>query len=154
MLTATFAGLADLVGTALGPTASIAITQERIDAFAEATGDRQWIHTDPEQSARGPYGTTIAHGFLTLSLASQFIEQLLVVTDVETTINYGCNRVRFPAAVPVGSQLRATGMVMDATTGAGWAQLTLQLTMHRDAEITPVCVVESIVRYIAPPAAS
>ena len=147
MTTLHYSHLADSVGRQIGPTQPIAITQERIDAFAVITEDRQWIHVDPVRATEGPFGTPIAHGYLSLSLASAFVGQLLEVTGVEALINYGANRVRFPSPVPVGSELRATGEIVAVETGAGWTQLELRLTMETGGS-KPVCVADILLRFI------
>jgi acyl dehydratase len=128
----------------------IQITQERIDRFAEATGDHQWIHVDPERAAKGPFGTTIAHGFLTLSLLPLFFESSLDIRDVKMGVNYGLNRVRFTSPVPVGSGLRARIRLMRYEKLAdGGVQLTMEVTMERRGSDKPVCVAESISRRYA-----
>ena len=144
------------VGAQLGYSDWLEVDQQRIDLFAEATGDHQWIHVDPERAATGPFGGTIAHGYLTLSLLAALTAQILQVEGVTLGINYGTNKVRFPAPVPVGSRLRATGVIKDVTpvSGPGGAagageglQVTLALTMQREGLEKPVCVAESVVRY-------
>ncbi|MGY1550535.1 MaoC family dehydratase [Microbacterium sp. A588] len=142
--------LGDALGTMLGPSDSILITQSRIDSFAEATEDRQWIHIDPARAAHGHFGTTIAHGYLTLSLVSAFLEQILVVSGFESVINYGTDRVRFPSPVPVDSLIRATGEIIGVVPGDGWTQLTVRVTVERDGGTRPVCVADVLIRYIAP----
>jgi acyl dehydratase len=137
-----------LVGSELGPTEWVEVTQERIDAFAAATGDHQWIHVDPERAAAGPFGTTIAHGYLTLSLLPSFLEGVLDVTGCGLTVNYGLNRVRFPAPVPVGSRLRARFHVVGAEEVAGGVQLTVAATVEREDGDKPVCVAEAVYRLL------
>jgi acyl dehydratase len=128
----------------------IEITQDRIDQFAEATGDHQWIHVDPDRAARGPFGTTIAHGFLTLSMLPLFFESSLDIRDVKMGVNYGLNRVRFTSPVPVGSELRARIRLMRYEKLAdGGVQLTMEVTMERRGSDKPVCVAESISRRYA-----
>ena len=124
------------------------ITQERIDKFAEATGDYQWIHVDPVRSAKeGPFVTTIAHGFLTLSLLPQFFQKTIKLKDVKMGVNYGLNKVRFTSPVPVGSKLRArlTLQAVDDIAENG-AQVTWLVTVEREGSDRPVCVAESIGR--------
>ena len=124
------------------------ITQERIDKFAEATGDYQWIHVDPVRSAKeGPFGTTIAHGFLTLSMLPQFFQKTIKLKDVKMGVNYGLNKVRFTSPVPVGSKLRArlTLQAVDDIAENG-AQVTWLVTVEREGSDRPVCVAESIGR--------
>ncbi len=134
-------------GIHLGYSSWLEITQERIDAFAEATDDHQWIHVDPERAARGPFGTTIAHGYLTLSLAVPLVSEVVAVEGVAMGINYGTNRVRFPAPVPVGSRLRA-GVELVASEGVdGGGQLTLAVVFEIEGAAKPACVAEVVYRY-------
>jgi acyl dehydratase len=145
-----FASLDELrsaVGTQLGASDWLEIDQKRIDLFADATGDHQWIHVDPEKAAAGPFGTTIAHGYLTLSLLPAFVPQLLRVDGVKMGINYGSDKVRFPAPVPVGSRLRATAVISDVTEVPGGAQLALTVTIEREGGDKPVCVAQSLSRF-------
>lgn len=136
------------VGETLGPSDWLTVDQARIDRFAEATGDHQWIHVDPERAAAGPFGTTIAHGYLTLSLLPQFTPQLLRVEGVRMAVNYGVNKVRFPAPLPVDSRVRATAVITDASDVAGdGLQLTLRVTVERQGSEKPVCAAESVSRY-------
>jgi acyl dehydratase len=135
------------VGEQLGHTDWLEIDQKRIDLFADATGDHQWIHVDPEAAAAGPFGTTIAHGYLTLSLLPLFGPQLVAVEGVRMGVNYGTNKVRFPAPVPVGSRLRATARIADVSEVQGGVQLTLAFTIEREGGDKPVCVAESVSRY-------
>ncbi|MEU3243887.1 MULTISPECIES: MaoC family dehydratase [unclassified Streptomyces] len=146
----TFATVDELraaVGEQLGYSDWVEIDQKRIDLFAEATGDHQWIHVDPERAASGPFGTTIAHGYLTLSLLPLFGPQLLSVEGVQMGVNYGTNKVRFPAPVPVGSRLRATAKVTGVDDVAGGVQVSVAFTVERDGGDKPVCVAESVSRY-------
>ncbi|MFL4903175.1 MaoC family dehydratase [Streptomyces sp. MMS24-I2-30] len=135
------------VGEQLGHTDWLEVDQKRIDLFAEATGDHQWIHVDPEKAAAGPFGGTIAHGYLTLSLLPLFGPQLLQVDGATMGVNYGTNKVRFPAPVPVGSRLRATARITGAEDVAGGVQLTVVFTVEREGGDKPVCVAESVSRY-------
>ncbi|MEW2411764.1 MaoC family dehydratase [Streptomyces griseoviridis] len=135
------------VGEQLGYTDWLEVDQKRIDLFAEATGDHQWIHVDPEKAAAGPFGTTIAHGYLTLSLLPLFGPQLLAVEGVRMGVNYGTNKVRFPAPVPVGSRLRATARINGIEDVTGGIQVTVGFTVERDGGEKPVCVAESVSRY-------
>jgi acyl dehydratase len=137
-----------LVGRELGPTDWVAVEQERIDAFAAATDDPQWIHVDPERAAAGPFGTTIAHGYLTLSLLPSFTYRLLPFDGARLTINYGLNRVRFPAPVPVGSRLRGRFRVIDVSDVDDGHQLTLEATVEREGGEKPVCVAEVVYRVL------
>jgi acyl dehydratase len=133
------------VGDVFGPSSWIEITQERIDAFAEATGDHQWIHVDPERAAEGPFGTTIAHGYLTLSLLPVASEEV-VPRQGGMGINYGVNKVRFPAPVPVGSRVRVTFEVQELDEQDWGVQATMRATVEREGGDKPVCVAESLVR--------
>ena len=139
----------DLAGRELGPTAWVTIEQARIDAFAEATDDRQWIHVDPERAAAGPFGTTIAHGYLTLALLPRFVTEVLSVDGYALTVNYGLNRVRFPAPVPVGSRVRARFRVAAVEDVPGGVQLTVESTIEREGQDKPVCVAEAVYRFLA-----
>jgi acyl dehydratase len=135
-------------GDEFGPSSWLEITQERIDGFAEATGDHQWIHVDPEQAAQGPFGTTIAHGFLTLSLLVKFIDEVRPSAgEFRMGINYGVNRVRFPAPVPVGSRLRAHFKVLEVTDVEGGIQVVTEGTVEREGGEKPVCVAEMVSRH-------
>jgi acyl dehydratase len=135
------------VGEDLGTSDWLEIDQKRIDLFAEATGDHQWIHVDQEKAAAGPFGTTIAHGYLTLSLLPALVPQLMRVDNVKMGINYGTNKVRFPATVPVGSRLRATAKIADVTEVPGGVQLATTVTIEREGGDKPVCVAESVSRF-------
>lgn len=135
------------VGEELGTTEWLEVDQKRIDLFADATGDHQWIHVDPEKAAQGPFGTTIAHGYLTLSLIPSFTPELMRVEGVTMGVNYGVNKVRFPSPVPVGSRLRATGQVAEVTEVPGGAQLVVRITVEREGGDKPVCVAETVVRF-------
>ncbi|GAA2335130.1 MaoC family dehydratase [Streptomyces sp. NBC_00400] len=139
--------LRDAVGEELGTSDWLEIDQKRIDLFAEATGDHQWIHVDQEKAAAGPFGTTIAHGYLTLSLLPAFVPQLMRVDNVKMGINYGTNKVRFPATVPVGSRLRATARIAEVTEVPGGVQLATVVTIEREGGDKPVCVAESVSRF-------
>ncbi|MFI0966852.1 MaoC family dehydratase [Streptomyces sp. NPDC021080] len=146
----TFATVEELrgaVGEQLGHTDWVEIEQKRIDLFAEATGDHQWIHVDPEKAAAGPFGTTIAHGYLTLSLLPLFGPQLIAVEGVKMGVNYGTNKVRFPAPVPVGSRLRATATITAVDDVPGGVQVSVAFTVEREGGDKPVCVAESVSRY-------
>ena len=140
------AELQGLVGQELGCSEWVPVEQSRIDSFAQATGDHQWIHTDPARAAAGPYGATVAHGFLTLSLLPVMFETAFEVGDVVMGINYGLNRVRFPAPLPAGSRVRGRFVLHAWETLPGGAQLTVQVTMEREGSAKPVCVAESISR--------
>ncbi|HEY8982297.1 MAG TPA: MaoC family dehydratase [Streptomyces sp.] len=135
------------VGEQLGYSDWVEVDQKRIDLFAEATGDHQWIHVDPEKAAAGPFKTTIAHGYLTLSLLPLFGPQLIQVDGVKMGVNYGTNKVRFPAPVPVGSRLRATARISSVEDVKGGVQITLAFTVEREGGDKPVCAAESVSRY-------
>jgi acyl dehydratase len=139
--------LRDLMGKELEPSDWLEITQERIDAFAEATGDHQWIHVDPVRAAAGPFGTTIAHGFLTLSLCAPLLLKALEgLTSSGMSINYGTNKVRFPAPVPVGSRIRARVTVASVDEVPGGEQMVAVTTIEREGGDKPVCVAELVIR--------
>ena len=135
-------------GKALGSSDWLEITQERIDQFAEATGDHQWIHTDPERAKAGPFGTTIAHGYLTQSLVSYFLPQIVQVQGISMGINYGADRLRFPAPVPVGSRIRASAELVEAAdTKDGAVQAKVRVTIEIEGNERPACVIDTISRY-------
>jgi acyl dehydratase len=134
-------------GADLGHTDWMEITQDRVNTFADATGDHQWIHVDPEKAAAGPFGTTIAHGYLTLSLLPLFGPQLMRVEGVKMGVNYGTNKVRFPAPVPVGSRLRATAKITGVEDVTGGVQVAVAFSVEREGGDKPVCVAESVSRY-------
>ncbi|HWQ02473.1 MAG TPA: MaoC family dehydratase [Gaiellaceae bacterium] len=135
-------------GDEFGPSSWLEVTQERIDQFADATGDHQWIHVDPEKAAQGPFATTIAHGFLTLSLLVKFIDEVRPSSgEFRMGINYGVNRVRFPAPVPVGSKLRAHFKVLEVTDVEGGIQVVTEGTVEREGGEKPVCVAEMVSRH-------
>ena len=140
--------LFDAVGAELGPTDWISVDQDRIDLFADATGDHQWIHVDPEKAADGPFGTTIAHGYLTLALANLFLPQLMVVEEFSMGLNYGVNRVRFPAPVPVGSRLRGSGTIAEVTEVTGGAQVIVTIVVAIEGSERPACIVDTISRFL------
>jgi acyl dehydratase len=135
------------VGEKMGPTDWLQIDQRRVDLFAEATGDHQWIHVDPEKARDGPFGGTIAHGYLTLSLVNYFLPQLQEVRGVSMGVNYGCGKVRFPAPVRVGKRIRATGELASAEPVGGGVQATVVVTVEIEGEDKPACVVETISRF-------
>ncbi|MFG3715472.1 MaoC family dehydratase [Micromonospora sp. NPDC047730] len=136
--------LAKAVGTHLGHSDWHTVDQQQIDLFAEATGDHQWIHIDPEKAARGPFGTTIAHGYLTLSLIPKLAWQVYRVEGLKAGVNYGCNKVRFPSPVPVGSRLRAGIELISLTPGARGMQATARVTVEREGSVKPACVAETV----------
>ena len=141
------ADLLELVGRSLGTTDWMKVTQQQVDLFAEATGDRQWIHTDAIRAAKGPFKGTIAHGYLTLSLAPVLISQVLQIRELTSALNYGLDRVRFPVAVRVGSQIRASVTVMRAQQKTSGVESVFTLTYEIDGERRPACVADVIVLY-------
>ena len=143
---ATLAELKPLVGHEVAVSDWITVTQARIQLFADATGDHQWIHVDAERARAGPFGTTIAHGFLTLSLLPEMAASAFAVLDTKMGVNYGLNRVRFPAPVPSGSRLRGRFKLLAWEPLEGGAQLTIEVTMEREGADKPVCVAESVGR--------
>jgi len=136
------------VGREIAVTDWLEITQERIDAFADATDDRQWIHVDQERAEReSPYGATIAHGFLTLSLLSRFLREAVELSDVRVAINYGLNRVRFPSAVRAGSRIRARIVLQSIRDVGDATEAIYAITIEMQGAEKPCCVAESLVRY-------
>jgi acyl dehydratase len=136
------------VGKHLGHSEWLRIDQARIDRFAEATGDHQWIHVDPERAKSGPFGATIAHGYLTLSITNNFLPQLVQVPTAKLGINYGANKVRFPAPVKVGSRVRCSAELLEASRVPGGIQVIVRLAVEVEGSDKPACVVESITRYV------
>ena len=143
---ATLEEFGSLLGQTVATSDWITVTQERIDEFARATGDHQWIHVDPVRAAAGPFGATIAHGFLTLSLLPVMAESAIEFANVRMGVNYGLNKVRFPAPVPVGSRLRGHFKLTAFEPIDGGAQITMEVTMEREGSTKPVCVAESLSR--------
>ncbi|HEY9483622.1 MAG TPA: MaoC family dehydratase [Micromonosporaceae bacterium] len=139
--------LREAVGKDLGYSDWIIIDQARINRFADATGDYQWIHVDPERAAQGPFKTTIAHGYLTLSLLPVLTTGLVRVDGVRMGVNYGVNKVRFPAPVPVDSRVRARVEIVSVEDVGGGVQVTSRVTVERDGGDKPVCVAESVARF-------
>jgi acyl dehydratase len=147
----TFSGLDEFVaaqGSQLGPTDWLEVTQDRVNLFADATDDHQWIHVDPERAAGGPFGGTIAHGLLTLSLLPHFTHQLYTVENVAMAINYGYNKVRFITPVKVGAKIRARAEVTKVDQLDGAVQATMTITVEIDGSDKPAAVAESIVRFL------
>ena len=136
-------------GTHLGYSDWLEITQDRINAFADATGDHQWIHVDPEQAKDGPFGTTIAHGYLTLALSNFFLPQIVEVQGISMGLNYGVDKVRFPAPVPVGSRIRGGAEVTGVQPIEGGVQATIRITIEIEGAPKPACIIDSISRYLA-----
>jgi acyl dehydratase len=142
-------GVREAAGRHLGFSDWLEMTQERVDRFAEATGDFQWIHVDVERAkAESPYGGPIAHGYLTLSLTNHLVPEVFRVEEISMAINYGVDRVRFPAAVPVGARIRAGVEVVDVTDVPGGVQATTLVTVELEGSEKPACVVESLSRYL------
>jgi len=138
------------VGTTLGTSDWIEVTQDRVNAFAEATGDHQWIHVDVERARReSPYGGPIAHGYLTLALTNLVLPQVLEVRGARMGVNYGTGKVRFPAPVPVPSRVRGTAELVACEDVPGGVQTTIRITMEVEGGDKPACVVESLSRWLA-----
>jgi acyl dehydratase len=135
------------VGKPLGESNWIDIDQKRIDQFADATDDHQWIHVDPVRAKDGPFGASIAHGYLTLSLANRFLPEFVRYENLRMGVNYGCDKVRFPASVPVGSRLRGRGELIKAEPIEGGVQATIRITVDIEGKDRPACVVDSISRF-------
>lgn len=148
-----FESLDDLrgaAGTHLGWTAWIHVTQERVNTFADATGDHQWIHVDVERAAaESPFGGPIAHGYLTLALSNLFLPQLIAVPAASAGVNYGTGKVRFPAPVPVGSRVRGGAEIASVEEISGGVQTTIMITIEVEGGAKPACVIESISRWLA-----
>jgi acyl dehydratase len=140
-------GLKERVGSHLGYSGWHQVTQEQVNTFADATGDHQWIHVDLERAKQGPFGGPIAHGYLTLSLGPLLIPQIVRVDGVAMTVNYGLNRVRFPAPVPVGSKVRAGITLAQLEDIAGGAQVTMDVVYELEGGDKPVCVAQIVFRY-------
>ena len=148
------AALIDWVGRQIGPTDWMVIEQDRIDLFADATGDHQWIHVDPERASAGPFGAPIAHGYLTLSLVNRFLPELMRVDNSSMGVNYGVDKVRFPSPVRVGSRLRARAEVVAADPiaaspagGGDGVQATVRVTIEVEGSDRPACVVDTVSRF-------
>jgi acyl dehydratase len=136
------------VGTHLGYSEWLEITQDRVNLFAEATGDHQWIHVDVERAKAGPFGAPIAHGYLTMSLSNFFLPQVVDVRGFSMGVNYGCNKVRFPAPVPVGLRIRGGVELASADDIAGGVQTVMVITIEIEGGTKPACVVEAVSRYL------
>ncbi len=135
------------VGRHLGHSDWLEIDQARIDLFAEATGDRQWIHVDPERAKDGPFGSTIAHGYLTVSLSNLFLPQILTVEGVSMGVNYGVDKIRFPAPVPVGSRVRGGAELVEVTPAGEGVQTLIRITIEIEGGERPACVIDSLSRW-------
>ena len=137
----------EAVGKDLGATEWVELTQERVNKFADATDDHQWIHVDPERAKTGPFGACVAHGYLTLSLANLFLPQLVEIRNMRMGVNYGCEKVRFPAPVKVGKRIRGRGEVVNVQKAGEGVQATIRITIDIEGEAKPGCVVDTISRY-------
>jgi acyl dehydratase len=146
--TTPYADLATSLAVRFGPTPWTMITQPQVDAFADVTHDHQWIHVDEERASAGPFGTTIAHGYLTLSLVPFFLGQLLEVTDVSMAVNYGLEKVRFPAPVPVGASLQAAAEIVGVESRDRSTQVTVRVEVRCDAAERPVCVADVVILFV------
>ena len=141
------AEFAEAKGDSFGPTDWVEIDQRRIDLFAEATGDHQWIHVDPERAQTGPFGGTIAHGYLTLSLLPSLLGELYTVENVAMGINYGLNKVRFPSPLPAGGRVRVSAVLTDVRRGQGYVEGVVTSTVEVDGSAKPACVAETVGRF-------
>ena len=135
------------VGTELGKSDWLEVTQERINQFADATGDHQWIHVDPERARQGPFGACIAHGYLTQSLVNHFLPQIVEVRGISMGVNYGADRIRFPAPVPVNSRIRGSAELLKVEEVKGGVQATIRVTVEIEGKDRPGCVIDTISRY-------
>lgn len=149
MITVNVDELPSLAGKDLGYSDWVRVDQAKIDQFADATNDHQWIHVDPVRAKEGPFGTTIAHGYLTLSLAPGLLQSVVRVEGMRHGVNYGCNKVRFPSPVPVDSEVRLHATVADVEEVGGGVQLTLDLTIEARDAAKPACVAQVVYRYFA-----
>lgn len=137
-----------MVGTELGVSGWVEVTQEMIDAFAKISGDDQWIHTDPVRAANSPWGTTIAHGFLTLSLLTRLMDEVFTLTETEMSINYGLNKVRFPSPVPAGARLRARVTLNRCERVGEMIESLILVVIELDGAVKPACVAEVVCRSV------
>lgn len=142
-------GLKALVGEHLGYSNAMTITQQMVNTFADATGDHQWIHVDVERAKSGPFGGPIAHGYLTLSLGPTLSPQIMAVKGIAMAVNYGCNKVRFPSPVPVGSELVMGAKLLSVEDVAGGAQVTMEFAFQVQGAPKPSCIAEVVFRYYA-----
>ena len=148
--TTTIADLPSLTGQELGTSDWFEVTQERVNTFADATGDHQWIHVDVERATKeSPFGGPIGHGYLTLSLLIPMWSEVLTVTDASMAVNYGLNKVRFPAPVPVGAKIRLTATLAGVEEVAGGLQVTVAAVIEREGAAKPVCIAEPVFRFLA-----
>ena len=141
--------LAAAVGRHLGHSDWLEITQDSVDLFADATGDHQWIHVDPARAAAGPFGAPIAHGYLTLSLSNLFLPQIVEVRGISAGVNYGADKIRYPAPVRVGAKVRGGAELLRVDDVPGGVQTTMRITIEIEGETKPACVIESVSRYLA-----
>src|SRR4051794_22020956 len=139
----------DATGTHLGYSDWLEVTQARVDQFAEATGDHQWIHVDPVRAKDGPFGGTIAHGYLTMSLSNYFLPLIYDVQGFDLGINYGANKVRFPAPVPVGARIRGRAELLTAEEIPGGVQTVVTITIEIEGSAKPACIIEAVSRYLS-----
>lgn len=137
----------ELVGEEIGTSEWFEVTQDHIDGFADLTGDHQWIHTDPERAASGPFGTTIAHGYLTLSLLVPLLDEVLVIENRTSSVNYGLDKVRFPAPVPSGSRVRLTARLAEATEVESGVQVKVDCVFEVEGQERPACVARAVLRH-------
>src|SRR5271156_4288317 len=144
MINTSFEALPNLVGQEIGVSDWLVIDQDRINKFADATGDHQWIHVDVEKAKTGPFGSTVAHGFLTLSLTNLFLPQLIEVRGISMGINYGLNKIRFPAVVPAGSRIRGKGELISVENQKGAIQSIIRITVEVEGNAKPACIAEAI----------
>jgi acyl dehydratase len=140
-------GLQDRLGQDLGVSDWVTVEQDKIGTFARLTGDEQWIHVDPERAAAGPFGTTVQHGFFTLGLSTGLLDEVFAVTDVSMVLNYGLNRVRFPAPLKTGSRVRMHVTIAEATPIAGGVQVVYHLEYEVEGQTKPCCVADLVFRY-------
>ena len=140
--------LLDAVGTDLGSSDWVTVEQDRIDGFADATDDHQWIHVDPVAAATGPFGATIAHGYLTLALTNRFLPEIVRVDGISMGINYGVDKVRFPQPVVVGSRIRGSATLTSAEEIAGGVQAVITIVGEIEGSTKPACIVESVSRFL------
>lgn len=140
--------LKQAVGHDLGQTGWLQIDQQRINLFADATDDHQWIHVDVEKAKDGPFGAPIAHGYLTLSLVNHFLPDLMAVPSAKMGINYGCNKVRFPSPVPVDSKIRASGQITEVDDVAGGVQVVVRVTVEVEGGSKPACIADTVSRFL------
>lgn len=139
----------DALGKHLGYSEWLEVTQDRIDLFADATGDHQWIHVDVEKAKEGPFGAPIAHGYLTLSLSNLFLPQIVEVQNISMGVNYGVDKIRFPNPVRVNQRVRGGAEIAAVSDVAGGIQVTIKITVEIEGEAKPACVIESLTRYLA-----